>query len=146
MVKYGYPTTDDTKENGYKAVIDREVAAFIVDAFEDFLTDKGIDIPNPEKEGDKGEAIIYGSDFDWIMDKVQDALAAAGIYTPDTYDEVGKPMLSHKEVLDTLSETIETLDSAKQYGQGDRVLDVLSSLRMEWGLELEEEEEPEIAD
>lgn len=43
----------------------------IIDIFEDFLADKGIEIPNPEKENDRDSyenpdeeiAILYGSDY-----------------------------------------------------------------------------------
>lgn len=48
----------------------REFAAEIVDIFEDFLDNKGIEIPNEDKEGDEGEAIIYGTDWDSLMYEV----------------------------------------------------------------------------
>ena len=44
-----------------------ELFGLLVDVVEDFLEEKGItpdDIPNDERTGTEGEAIIYGSDYD----------------------------------------------------------------------------------
>ena len=45
----------------------------IIDIFEDFLEEKGITIPNPEKDEDDEEnaAIIYGSDYGIIQDALE---------------------------------------------------------------------------
>lgn len=51
-------------------VYTKEYAAAIVDIFEDFLDEKGIEIPNNEKEGDEHEAIIYGEDWEYLMQNV----------------------------------------------------------------------------
>lgn len=64
--------------------IPRESVAYIIDFFEDFLEKKGIDIPNDEKE-DNDDAIIYGEDYDILMDGISDILAKAGIKVPETY-------------------------------------------------------------
>lgn len=57
-----------------------ELKGQIIDIFEDFLTEKGIEIPNPEKEEDENlepdeAAIIYGSDYDWLGDKIEQIIA-----------------------------------------------------------------------
>lgn len=49
-----------------------ELFGLLIDAVEDFLEEKGItpsDIPNEEREGKDGEAIIYGSDYDNLADR-----------------------------------------------------------------------------
>lgn len=52
----------------------KEYAACIIDTFEDFLEEKGIEIPNQDKTGNEGEAILYGDDFDYLMRKTTDIL------------------------------------------------------------------------
>ena len=42
----------------------------IISTFENFLDEKGLCIPNIEKTGDEDEAIIYGSDYDRILEDV----------------------------------------------------------------------------
>ena len=77
-----------------KAVNLRLYAASIIDTFEDFLEKKGISIDNEDKAGDDGEAIIYGSDFDDIMESILTPLEELAIeshkadaYRKDTYNE-----------------------------------------------------------
>lgn len=50
----------------------------IIDVFEDFLEEKGIDIDNDEKDVDNA-AIIYGSDYDYISEGIEDILQNWGI-------------------------------------------------------------------
>ena len=54
--------------------LDPEFAGALVDVFEDFLESKGIQIENPEKEGDEGEAILFGSDYDEIVQGLTDVM------------------------------------------------------------------------
>lgn len=54
-----------------------ELFGCLIDIFEDFLDSKGIkpeNIPNDEREGDEDEAIIYGSDYDLLADKLSQVL------------------------------------------------------------------------
>ncbi len=58
-----------------------ELVGQIIDIFEDFLEEKGIDIPNPEKKEavDDGEhpesiCIIYGSDYGDLQDCIEATL------------------------------------------------------------------------
>jgi hypothetical protein len=46
----------------------------IIDIFEDFLDAKGVTIDNDEKEDADDPAIIYGSDFDEIAEKIEYAV------------------------------------------------------------------------
>lgn len=59
----------DTPLGAEKVVFAKEYAACLIDIVEDFLEEKGIKIQNDEHEGDEGEAIIYGSDFDYLLEK-----------------------------------------------------------------------------
>lgn len=45
----------------------------IIDVFEDFLSQKGITVHNPEKEEDGvgDDVCIYGADYDWICEKLE---------------------------------------------------------------------------
>lgn len=52
----------------------RDIAISILSIFEEFLYEKGIDIPNEDKEGNEEEAILYGSDYYSLEDKIVDIL------------------------------------------------------------------------
>lgn len=43
----------------------------VLDAFEDFLKEKGVEIENPEKEDSEDPAILYGSDYGNLSDQVE---------------------------------------------------------------------------
>lgn len=46
----------------------------ICEVFEEFLYERGIYIPNKEREGDEDEACIYGSDWDDILERIDDLI------------------------------------------------------------------------
>lgn len=48
----------------------------VIDIFEDFLDEKGIEIINPEKHDSDNPAIIYGSDFGKLEDGLERILHA----------------------------------------------------------------------
>ena len=56
----------------------------IIDTFEDFLDEKGVEIDNPEKldEDDPNLAIIYGSDYDHLKDGIAKILDGWRLITP----------------------------------------------------------------
>ena len=56
-----------------------ETIGCFIDVFEDFLEEKEIDIPNPEKERDDTECIIYGSDYGTLSDKIEAILIEIGV-------------------------------------------------------------------
>lgn len=48
----------------------------IIECFEDFLDERGIDIPNPDKEqSEGGAATIYGLDYGELQSMVEGELA-----------------------------------------------------------------------
>ena len=53
--------------------------ADIVDVFDDFLTEKGIWLENPDRDDDHGSTNIYGIDFGWLYDDVESILVKAGL-------------------------------------------------------------------
>lgn len=64
-------------ENDTSQLIHTETA--IIEAFEDFLERRGINIENPEKEEDpEGASLIYGSDFGELQDAIEYILYSAG--------------------------------------------------------------------
>lgn len=72
------------------AVVDKndtpEFLGRIIDIFEDFLEEKGIDIDNPEKEDNDDAAIIYGSDYGILQDQLKDLMKAWGIISDETHN------------------------------------------------------------
>ena len=52
-----------------------ELLGCIIDVFEDFLEEKGIQIENDEREDDDNAAIIYGSDYDRLTSDVETILS-----------------------------------------------------------------------
>lgn len=56
-----------------------EVLTDIIEAFEDFLDDKGIVINNPEKEQSDTASNIYGTDFGELSDSVEAVLIRYGL-------------------------------------------------------------------
>lgn len=63
----------------------RQFVADIIDLFEDWLDEKGIKIPNDEREPDN-ETNIYGDDFSYLMDGVINILEAEGIKVAENYN------------------------------------------------------------
>lgn len=64
-----------------KYKFDRMLVANIIDMFEDFLDEKGVKIPNDERDRDDPDntANIYGEDFDKLADGIVDTLRNYGI-------------------------------------------------------------------
>lgn len=58
----------------------------IIDIFEDFLEEKGIDIDNPEKEDNDDASIIYGSDYGILQDRLTDLMKAWRIINDETHN------------------------------------------------------------
>ena len=61
-----------------------ELAADIIDVFEDFLAMKGIALINAEKDeaiadGETDVANIYGSDHGWLKDEIEALLMEGGV-------------------------------------------------------------------
>ena len=50
----------------------------IIDIFEDFLDEKGVWFENPEREEEEDDnlAIIYGSDYDELSNRLEDMMVA----------------------------------------------------------------------
>ena len=77
-----YGTTVYNKDEALKAfppVPDNERCEFvgqIIDIFEDFLEEKGITISNPEKDetDDDNTAIIYGSDYGYCQNRLEEMM------------------------------------------------------------------------
>ena len=57
----------------------------LVETFEDFLDEKGIVIPNEDKEQSEGASNIYGMDFACLMGELRETLAIYGINCEDTW-------------------------------------------------------------
>lgn len=67
------------KELPYDAHCERlETLGLFIDIFEDFLEEKGIDIPNDEKDESESPAIIYGTDYGELSDRIESLLISLG--------------------------------------------------------------------
>ena len=55
-----------------------ETLALIIETFEDFLEEKGIDIPNSERDNDPCGSLIYGSDYGILSDRLEELLIRLG--------------------------------------------------------------------
>lgn len=59
--------------------ITRELLMEIIEVFEDFLDEKGIEIPNEEKDEDPdGASNIYGTDYGNLEENIADVLTWHG--------------------------------------------------------------------
>lgn len=55
-----------------------EDLALIIETFEDFLEEKGIDIPNEERDEDPCGSLIYGTDYGILSDRIEELLIRLG--------------------------------------------------------------------
>ena len=51
----------------------------IIEAFEDFLEERGIDSPNDEKKDDPDASLIYGSDYFGLETEIEKILVSYGL-------------------------------------------------------------------
>lgn len=51
----------------------------IIDIFEDFLEEKGIEIQNDEKEDSENPTIIYGTDYGDLSDNIENMMMSWGV-------------------------------------------------------------------
>ena len=58
-----------------------------MDVIEDFLEEKGIDIPNSEKEESDNPAILYGSDYGILCYDIERVLIAWGVLEDDKWNQ-----------------------------------------------------------
>lgn len=81
---------ENTKTNKEPIISKENTPEFIgqiIDIFEDFLADKNIEIPNPEKEDDRDSyenpdeeiAILYGSDYGELQTALENTMEHWGI-------------------------------------------------------------------
>ena len=56
-----------------------ETIAMLVDSFEEFLEEKGIDLENPERDEDPCGSLIYGTDYGILSDKIETVLINIGV-------------------------------------------------------------------
>jgi len=70
---------------------EHEFIGQIIDIFEDFLDERGIKIPNPDKaESGIDAANIYGMDYGDIFEQLDSIMRNWGVFTP-YYNQKGEP-------------------------------------------------------
>ena len=57
-----------------------ETICSFIEAFEDFLDEKGIVIPNDEKDDDPYASNIYGTDYGNLSDRIETLLVNLGVF------------------------------------------------------------------
>lgn len=72
LIEYPYTAYDNWYEARDNVYVNTAIS--IIDLFEDFLEDKGIWIENDEREGEEGEACIFGSDYYGLEDAIVEIL------------------------------------------------------------------------
>lgn len=65
-----------------------ELIGCIVDIFEDFLEEKGVKIPNEERDENNSEAIIYGMDYGILSEQIESTLRAWDLIGDDEEEYV----------------------------------------------------------
>lgn len=65
-----------------------ELIGCIVDIFEDFLEEKGVKIPNEERDKNNSEAIIYGMDYGILSEQIESTLRAWDLIGDEEEDYV----------------------------------------------------------
>ena len=66
------PRTDDNSER-------LTIISLFIEQFEEFLEDRGIDVPNDEKKQDPDPSTIYGSDYGELSDRIENLLVRFGV-------------------------------------------------------------------
>lgn len=61
-----------------------EFVGCIIEIFEEFLEERGIDVPNDEKQEDSDASTIYGSDYGELEDAIAEFLARNGYIEEDS--------------------------------------------------------------
>ena len=59
----------------------------IIDLFEDFLEEKGVEIENDERDEDDYAAIIYGTDYGYLQDSLEQIMRNWGQVKEESIDE-----------------------------------------------------------
>lgn len=73
----------------HKSTLNNHFITSIIEGFDDFLEEKGVIIPNEERDPDCGSN-IYGEDFDWMMEMIRDCCKNYGVIVEDNWKEQGK--------------------------------------------------------
>ena len=72
-----------------KKKLTNDFLATIIDNIEDWLDEKGVRIPNEERDAEDPDNVanIYGDDFDWMMNMMRDVCERNGIIVDDEWED-----------------------------------------------------------
>ena len=97
----------------------------IIDIFEDFLEEKGIDIPNDEKTESDDPAILYGTDYGNLQSALEEMLLNWEILEPypqeiDPEEAAGKKkfVIRYVDGHDLVFKSFETMAGSKEEAMG----------------------------
>lgn len=71
----------------------------VIDVFEEFLSEKRIPVPNSEKTGEKDEAILFGSDYYGLEDRISGLLSRYEAEMPVPYGRLSELATMFKDGL-----------------------------------------------
>ena len=70
----------------------------IINIFENFLEEKGVNIPNDEKDEDDFAAIIYGTDYGWLQTDIESLLEDWG--DEEEEEEKSRSVLRRERIME----------------------------------------------
>ena len=77
----------------------KQLAVKIIDVFEEFLSEKGISVENGEKSGEESEAIIFGSDYYGLADRLLELIKGYEADRPVPYERLSELATRFKDGL-----------------------------------------------
>lgn len=77
----------------------KQLAVKIIDVFEEFLSEKGISVENGEKSGEESEAIIFGSDYYRLEDRLLELIKEYEADRPVPYERLSELATRFKDGL-----------------------------------------------
>lgn len=92
-----------------------EFVGQIIEVFEDLLEEKGIDIPNEEKEESEDPAIIYGTDYGELQSGIEEILQHWGVINPLHIPPKKEPHKISDSELEEMAEKAVTLSGPTGY-------------------------------
>lgn len=85
-----------------------KVSQRIIEVFENYLEEKGIEIENEERTDDECNALIYGTEYGNLQDEIENILKEENIYIQaKTYRFYGKIIDIHYNTIEVKSDSLE---------------------------------------
>lgn len=90
----------------------------MIDIFEDFLKEKGVDIPNPDREEEDTQACIFSDDYDKIADGLRTTLKSWKVLESDD------SLVTRNKILKEISFLVNLVDCVED--QTSRIREMIA--------------------